>query len=35
MPEPIIHINGWPGVGKHTIAKELQKQMGDRGRVVS
>jgi len=35
MPEPIIHINGWPGVSKHTIANELQKQMGDRGRVVS
>ncbi len=35
MPHPIIYINSWPGVGKHTIAKELEKQMDGRARVVS
>lgn len=35
MPFPIIYINSWPGVGKHTIAKELEKQMDGRARVVS
>ena len=31
---PIVYINSWPGVGKHTIAKELEKQMGGKLRVV-
>ena len=35
MPQPMIYINSWPGVGKHTIAKELDKQMGGKVRVVS
>ena len=34
MPHPIIYINSWPGVGKHTIAKELEKQMNGKARVV-
>lgn len=25
MPHPVIHINGWPGTGKLTIAKHLAK----------
>jgi hypothetical protein len=35
MPAPIIYINGWPGVGKHTIAKALEKKLDGKGRVVS
>lgn len=34
MKGPIIYINSWPGVGKHTIAKELERQMEGKGRVV-
>ena len=34
MPSPIIYINSWPGVGKHTIAKELGLLLGDDARVV-
>ena len=26
----IVHINGWPGVGKYTIGKELSKKLGAR-----
>ena len=26
----IIHINGWPGVGKYTIGKELAKKLDAR-----
>lgn len=35
MISPIIYINSWPGVGKHTIAKETEKQMNGKARVVS
>ena len=35
MAHPIIYINSWPGVGKHTIAKELEKQLNGKARVVS
>lgn len=31
---PIIYINSWPGVGKHTIAKEIEMQMKGKARVV-
>lgn len=34
MKGPIIYINSWPGVGKHTIAKELERRMEGKGRVV-
>ena len=34
MPSPIIYINSWPGVGKHTIAKQLGMLLGDDARVV-
>ncbi|KAK4694239.1 hypothetical protein P7C71_g3310, partial [Lecanoromycetidae sp. Uapishka_2] len=34
MPHPIIYINSWPGVGKHTIAKTLETLMKGRARVV-
>ena len=34
MPGPIIYINSWPGVGKHTIAKELGVLLDDAARVV-
>lgn len=34
MALPIIYINSWPGVGKHTIARELEKHMKGRLRVV-
>ena len=34
MPSPIIYINSWPGVGKHTIAKELGVLLGNDARVV-
>lgn len=35
MAQPIILINSWPGVGKHTIAKELEKMMNGKARLVS
>jgi len=33
-PLPLIHINGFPGVGKLTIAKELTAQLADRAKLV-
>ncbi|KAE9365293.1 hypothetical protein N431DRAFT_446970 [Stipitochalara longipes BDJ] len=33
MPAPIVYINGWPDVGKHTIAKALEKKLNGKGRV--
>ncbi len=33
-PLPIIHINGFPGTGKLTIAKELQILLGAHGKLV-
>ena len=35
MALPIIYINSWPGVVKHTIANEIEKQMEGIVRVVS
>jgi len=35
MPQPFIYINSWPGVGKHTIAKDLERQKHGEARVVS
>ncbi|KAL9100104.1 MAG: hypothetical protein Q9163_004479 [Psora crenata] len=32
--QPIIYINSWPGVGKHTIAEMIKKQMEGKIRVV-
>lgn len=29
-PDLIVHINGWPGSGKLTIAREMAKQLGAR-----
>lgn len=34
MPNPVIYINSWPGVGKHTIAKQLGLLLGGDARVV-
>ncbi|KAH6674744.1 hypothetical protein B0J14DRAFT_652928 [Halenospora varia] len=34
MPAPFIYINSWPGVGKHTIAKEIIKLLGERARII-
>ena len=34
MPQPILLINSWPGVGKHTIAKELEKLIHGKARLV-
>ncbi|CAD6501636.1 BgTH12-01886 [Blumeria graminis f. sp. triticale] len=34
MPEPFIYINGWPGSGKHTTAKALERHLGEKARVV-
>lgn len=28
MPQPIVYINGWPGVGKLTVARELGAKLG-------
>ncbi|KAF5128682.1 hypothetical protein E5D57_009626 [Metarhizium anisopliae] len=33
-PLPIIHLNGFPGTGKLTVAKCLQKMLGPHGRLV-
>lgn len=33
MPLPFIYINGWPGVGKHTIARELKTLLSEHGPV--
>ncbi|KAH8657997.1 hypothetical protein BX600DRAFT_468509 [Xylariales sp. PMI_506] len=33
-PFPIIHINGFPGTGKLTIARQIQQIIGDRCRLV-
>jgi hypothetical protein len=27
MPLSIVYLNSWPGVGEHTVAKEVEKQM--------
>jgi tRNA uridine 5-carbamoylmethylation protein Kti12 len=35
MPAPFIYINSWPGVGKHTISKELEKLFDGKVRLVS
>lgn len=35
MALPIIYINSWPGAGKYTVARELEKQMDGKVRVVS
>ena len=35
MVHPIIYINSWPGVGKHTIAIALKRRLGDKACVVS
>ncbi|KAF6236199.1 hypothetical protein HO173_005828 [Letharia columbiana] len=34
MALPIIYINSWPGAGKYTVARELEKQMDGKVRVV-
>lgn len=33
MPRPFIYINGWPGIGKHTIARALQTLLSRHGPV--
>lgn len=33
-PKPLIHINGFPGTGKLTIARILQQLLGPQGRLV-
>lgn len=33
-PLPLIHLNGFPGVGKLTIARALQQRLGAVGRLV-
>ncbi|KAL8754549.1 MAG: hypothetical protein Q9199_004280 [Rusavskia elegans] len=35
MPEPVLYINGMPGVGKHTVAKAVQKHLGMASTIVS
>ncbi|KAL8719367.1 MAG: hypothetical protein Q9225_003624 [Loekoesia sp. 1 TL-2023] len=34
MPRPLIYINSWPGVGKHTIAQALATELGPNARVI-
>lgn len=34
MPQPFIYINGWPGSGKHTTARALEKRLAGKARVV-
>ncbi|KAI1003524.1 hypothetical protein K3495_g4683 [Podosphaera aphanis] len=34
MPKPFIYINGWPGSGKHTTAKALERHLAGKARVV-
>lgn len=34
MPQPFIYLNSWPGVGKHTIAQALAKQLGPDVRII-
>lgn len=34
QPKPLIHINGFPGTGKLTIARILQQLLGPQGRLV-
>jgi hypothetical protein len=34
-PAPFLYFNSWPGSGKHTIAKEIEKQLGGKARIVS
>ncbi|KAL8839488.1 MAG: hypothetical protein Q9170_001711 [Blastenia crenularia] len=34
MTQPLIYINSWPGVGKHTIAQALAVLLGPNTRVI-